>query len=220
MTTDDERPSRASWLALHARRGYGSWVLTQPAYYLVFDQLADWECGLALAEVNRSERYRVCTVGFSTATITTMGGVRVTPQIVLDELDFDEAAMLILPGGDRWEDITEPTLLNALRQLDTLRVPIAAICGATLALARAGLLDTRRHTSNRQGYIEEHVEAYSGTTRYVDEPAVSDAGVVTAAGWASVEFAREILRQLRIYEDEVVADWFELFKHGVLPGDA
>src|SRR5690606_15800980 len=108
-------------------RGYGWVVLTQPVYYLVFDQLADWECGLALAETNRSESYRVVTVGFSTATITTMGGVRVTPQIVLEELDPDDAAMLIIPGGDRWEDVTEPNLLRLLAQLDTLRVPIAVI---------------------------------------------------------------------------------------------
>lgn len=195
-------------------------VLTQPVYYLVFDQLADWECGLALAETNRSDRHRVVTVGFSTATITTMGGVRITPQIVLEELDLDDAAMLIIPGGDRWEDMTEPTLLNVLAQLDTLRVPIAAICGATLAVARAKLLDARRHTSNRRGYIDEHVDAYRGGSRYVDQPAVSDAGVITASGFASVDFAREILAQLRVYEDEVLADWYQLFQHGVLPGEA
>lgn len=195
-------------------------VLTQPVYYLVFDQLADWECGLALAETNRSENFRVVTASFSTATVTTMGGLRITPQIVLDELDPDDAAMLIIPGGDRWEDMTEPNLLSLLTQLDTLRVPIAAICGATLAVARAGLLDTRTHTSNRRGYLDEHVASYQGRERYVDRPAVTDGGVITASGSASVEFAREVLAQLRVYEDEVLADWFQLFKHGVLPGDA
>jgi putative intracellular protease/amidase len=195
-------------------------VLTQPVYYLVFDDLADWECGLALAETNRSDAYRVVTVSFSTATITTMGGLRITPQIVLDELDPDDAAMLIIPGGDRWEDMTEPNLLSVLEQFDTLRVPIAAICGATLAVARAGLLNARRHTSNRRGYLDEHAATYRGTEHYVDRPAVTDGGVITASGSASVEFAREILGQLRVYEDAVLADWFQLFKHGVLPGDA
>ncbi len=195
-------------------------VLTQPVYHLIFDQLADWECGLALAETNRNENYRVVTVSFSTATITTMGGLRITPQVVLEELDPDEAAMLIIPGGDRWEDMTEPNLLGVLEQLDTLRVPIAAICGATLAVARAGLLNTRRHTSNQRGYLEEHVESYQGAGRYVDQPAVTDAGVITANGAASVDFAREVLSQLRVYEDEVLADWYQLFKNGVLPGDA
>ena len=200
-------------------RRYAWGVLTQPVYYLVFDALADWECGLALAETNRNESYRVVTVGFSTATITTMGGLRVTPQIVLEELDPDDAAMLIIPGGDRWEDMTEPSLLRMLEQLDTLRVPIAAICGATLAVARAGLLDQRRHTSNRRGYLDEHVDSYRGAERYVDQPAITDAGVVTASGHASVEFAREVLSQLHVYDDLVLMDWFQLFKHGVLPGD-
>lgn len=203
-----------------ARRSYAWVVLTQPVYYLVFDTLADWECGLALAEVNRSDRHRVVTVGFSTATVTTMGGVRITPQIVLEELDLDDAAMLIIPGGDRWEDMTEPNLIRLLKQLDTLRVPIATICGATLAAARAGLLDKRVHTSNRRGYLDEHVDSYRGSERYVDKPAITDQGVVTASGHASVEFAREILAQLRVYEDVVLDDWFQLFKHGVLPGDS
>jgi putative intracellular protease/amidase len=193
-------------------------VLTQPVYYLIFDGLADWECGLALAEVNRSDRYRVVTVGFSTATVTTMGGVRMTPQIVLAELDVDEAAMLIVPGGNRWEDMTEPAVLDLFSQLDTVRVPIAAICGATLAVARAQLLDTRTHTSNQRHYLTQHVDTYRGGDRYVDRPAVTDAGVITASGVASVEFAREILMQLRVYEDDVLIDWFNLFKHGVLPG--
>jgi putative intracellular protease/amidase len=195
-------------------------VLTQPVYYLIFDGLADWECGLALAETNRCDRYRVVTVGFSTATITTMGGVRTTPQIVLAELDPDDAAILLMPGGDRWENITEPALVSLMHQLDTIRVPIAAICGATLAVARAGLLDSRRHTSNRLGYLEEHVPEYRGSERYLNEPAVSDAGVITASGFASVEFAREVLAQLAVYDDAMLADWYQLFKHGVMPDES
>jgi putative intracellular protease/amidase len=192
-------------------------VLTQPAYYLIFDGLADWECGLALAETNRCDRYRVVTVGFTTATITTMGGVRITPQIVLGEVDVDDAAILIVPGGDRWEDVTEDALLEVMKQLDTMRVPIATICGATLVAARAGLLDGRRHTSNRPGYIDEHVPGYRGAEGYVSQGAVTDAGVITASGTASVEFAREVLSQLSVYEQGTLMDWYQLFKHGVLP---
>ena len=189
----------------------------QPAYFLAFDGLADWEAGLALAEVNRAERFHVVTVGLSAGPITTMGGVQITPQITLGELNQDDAAILIIPGGDRWEEVTEPVLIELLRQLDTLRVPIAAICGATLALARAGLLDRRRHTSNQPGYIDTHVPEYGGRQLYIDEPCVSDAGVITASGVASVTFARDILAQLRVFDDENLAAWYHLFKHGILP---
>lgn len=44
---------------------------------------------------------------------------------------------------------------------------VAAICGATLALARAGLLNDRQHTSNKTGYIEQYVRDYSGQKLYV-----------------------------------------------------
>ena len=184
---------------------------------MVFDGLADWECGLALAEINRCDRYRVVTVGMSTATVVTMAGVRITPQVALADLNSDEAAIFILPGGDRWESITEPALLSLLEQLDTLRVPIAGICSATVALARAGLLDERRHTSNRAGYLEQHVPAYAGQERYRDSPAVADSGVITASGVAAVEFAHELLGQLCVYEESDLASWFDLFKHYRLP---
>ncbi len=37
---------------------------------------------------------------------------------------------------------------------------VAAICGATLALAHAGLLDKRPHTSNGAGFLEMFCPAY------------------------------------------------------------
>jgi putative intracellular protease/amidase len=50
--------------------------------------------------------------------------------------------MLILPGGTAWDEGKNGE-----------GVPVAAICGATAGLARAGVLDTRRHTSNALEYL-------------------------------------------------------------------
>jgi len=191
----------------------------QPAYFLVFDGLADWEAGLALAEINRAERFHVVTVGLSAAPITTMGGLPIAPHITLGELNPDDAAILIIPGGDRWERVTEPVLIELLQQLDTLRVPIAGICGATLALARAGLLDERPHTSNQPGYIDSLVPEYRGKERYLEQPSVSHSGVITASGVASIDFARDILAQLCVFDDTNLAVWYQLFRYGVIPID-
>jgi hypothetical protein len=67
------------------------------------------------------------------------------------------------------------------------------------------------------GYIAEHVPRYSGTGLYEAVPAMTDQGVITASGLASIEFAREIFKQLRVFSPADDDLWFDMFKHGRLP---
>jgi putative intracellular protease/amidase len=193
--------------------------MKQTAYFLIFDGLADWEAALALAEINKNNAAEIITVGFSEAPVTTMGGLQLTPQTTIEEPDIDRASVFIMPGGDRWEaqNSTDEALSDLLHRLHEKGVTIAAICGATLAIGRAGLLKNRRHTSNAKGYLQALLPDYHDEAFYVDELAVSDGGVITASGVGSVEFAREILSALNIYSEEDRRDWFNLFKHAIMP---
>lgn len=185
---------------------------------LVFDGFADWEPAHALAELRRWGKRSVVAVGFDTEPVTSMGGLRVVPDRALNDIRPQEIEILILPGGDFWESSYPQAELNrVLNDLIAARVPIAAICAGTLAVARAGLLNDRRHTSNMPGYIAQRSPDYSGGSLYEAVPAVNDRGIITASGLAPVEFAREIFKQLRIF---TVADeelWFDMFKHGRIP---
>jgi hypothetical protein len=51
----------------------------------------------------------------------------------------------------------------------------------------------------------------------VDELAVSDDGVITASGLGNVEFAREIFRLLKIYDENDLRTWYDMFKRGLMP---
>src|ERR1700760_969273 len=126
----------------------------------VFDTFADWETGYATAHIRRPSwqrepgRYAVATVGPSREPVTTMGGMRIRPDIALDELHPSGSAMLILAGGDTWGEDSMAGFRAAARQFLTAGVPVAAICGATFGLALEGLLDDRAHTSNAAGFYE------------------------------------------------------------------
>src|SRR5688572_33018366 len=72
-------------------------------YVLVFDGFADWEPSYALAELRRSGKYEVVTVGFSGDEVTSMGGLRVRPDRALADLRAEDVRLLIIPGGDLWE---------------------------------------------------------------------------------------------------------------------
>jgi putative intracellular protease/amidase len=187
-------------------------------HVLVFEGFADWEPAFALAELRRSAGLDVVTLGFTDAPVRSMGGLRVVPDRAIAGLDSAAVRLLLLPGGDMWEGTYPRAGLDAvLAELHTRAVPIAAICGATLALARAGLLNDRAHTSNEPGYLTSLAPEYAGGSRYVDELAVRDRGVITASGLGPTEFAREIFEELEVFTAEERPVWYHLFKHGRFP---
>jgi putative intracellular protease/amidase len=187
------------------------------AYLLVFDGLADWEPAHALCEINKSGKFDVVTAGFSTSPVSTMGGLKLTPDATIDNLDESAARILILPGGDLWEKKSNQQLKALLCRLHQRNVPIAAICAATLEIARAGLTRGVRHTSNAREYLQAMVPDYQDSDWYVDHLAVADKYIITASGLGSLEFAREVIRQLNLYSEADTQLWFEMFKRGVMP---
>jgi putative intracellular protease/amidase len=181
---------------------------TRTVHVAVYDTMADWEVGHAVAHINngawqrRPGSVRVATLAAGPEPVTTAGGVRILPDATLAEVDPTRGAMLILPGADTWLAGGNGEFVEAARACLAAGVPVAAICGATGGLAAAGLLDDRRHTSNALAFLE--AMGYGGSARYVDEPAVTDGDLVTASGIAPVAFAREIFARLDLYEPEVL----------------
>jgi putative intracellular protease/amidase len=184
----------------------------------VFNRLADWEIGLAVAHLNSFDgqilpsRYTVRVVGVDLTPITTMGGLRIEPDTTLDESAPEASALLILPGGLGWDAGAHQEALESAKAFVEAGVPVAAICGATMGLARAGLLDSRRHTSNAREYLL--ASGYAGSALYDDALAVSDQNVITANSVGAVPFAVEIFRMLELYPAHVLAAWQGLFETG------
>ncbi len=183
------------------------------------DGFADWEAAYILPELNNKSPYKVKTVAASLDPVTSLGGLRVTPDCSLAGLDPASLAILILPGGEDWLDAAaNAAVMRLLPSLRERGVPLAAICGATLAFARLGFLDTAAHTSNMPGFLEAFAPAYAGAARYrADALAVADGGIVTASGIGAVEFAYEIIKLLNVYDHETARQWFGLFKNGAPP---
>jgi putative intracellular protease/amidase len=191
---------------------------TTAVHVAVFDTLADWEIGYATAHIRRASwqrepgRYSIVTVGPAREPVTTMGGLRVTPDIALAELRPEDSAMLVLAGGDLWDQDSMAGFRAAARRFLAAGVPVAAICGATYGLALEGLLDDRAHTSNAAEYLA--LSGYAGGDRYVAEPVVADGDLITASAMAPVHFARAIFARLDLYEPTVAAAWFKLYGTG------
>ena len=186
---------------------------TRTAHLAVYDGLADPEVGHLLAELHTGRftgrPFDVVTVGEDREPITTMGGLRLAPDILLAELDPADSDVLVLPGSEMWDAGGGGAFAAAAGRFLDAGVPVAAICGATAGLARAGLLDDRKHTSAAAEYLA--ATGYAGGDRYVDERAVVDGDLVTAGPQSPVQFARATLGRLGLASTDTLEAYEGVF---------
>jgi putative intracellular protease/amidase len=186
------------------------------AHLALYDGLAEMEVGHLLAELHTGRftgtRFELVTVAESREPITSMGGVRMLPDALLADLEPTDTDLLVLPGAEMWDaGGGEGFAAAAARFLDA-GVPVAAICGATAGLARAGLLDTRNHTSAGADYLA--ATGYAGGELYVDERAVVDGDLITAGPQSPVQFARATLERLGLASERTLEAYEALFHRG------
>jgi putative intracellular protease/amidase len=186
------------------------------AHLAVYDTLTDSEVGHLLVELHTGRftgtSVEVVTVAESPEPITTMGGIRVLPAAVLADLEPADSDLLILPGAEMWDTGDGEAFAAAAGRFLEAGVPVAAICGATAGLARAGLLDDRNHTSASAEYLE--MTGYAGGDRYVDERAVVDGDLITAGPQSPVQFTRAALERLGLASERTLEAYEALFDRG------
>ncbi|MCE9670987.1 glutamine amidotransferase [Myxococcus stipitatus] len=165
--------------------------------FVLVDPFADWEPALLAAGAREDFKDEVSWLSLDGKPVPSMGGLTVQADGVLDDSVLERADALVLIGSPLWQTSGSPDLSSLLRRAVDRGLVVAGICGATLALARAGLLDTRAHTSNALEFLQQHAAGYNGSALYRHSAqAVSDGRVVTAPGSAPVTFAVEVLQLL------------------------
>lgn len=190
-------------------------------YVYVLDTLADWELGYVISELNSgrffkndAQRVSVKTVSNSKDPIHTMGGLKIMPDCLIDDIVVSETSVLLLPGADKWNDPKHGAIIEKANEFLSLGATVCAICGATVALANLGLLDSRRHTSNGQGFLEMFSPAYKGQDFYIDEPSISDNNLITASSSGALLWAKQIIERLGVFEATTLEAWFDYFSTG------
>ena len=187
------------------------------------ETMADWEYAYLTAQITGAEqlkpgRFRLLLVGDGLEPVRTLGNLPLTPEADLDALqalaDDGSLAALVIPGGDHYEAGHERLIEVVGHLMDKVdkEVPVAAICGATLLLARGGFLDERRHTSNAASYLE--TSGYRGGANYEEAPVVTDRGVTTASGIHAVPFTAEIMRITGLAPRAMADSWEQLYLNG------
>lgn len=188
-------------------------------YVYVLNTLTDWEIGYLTAELN-SGRYldkkrpqvEIIKIGNTTEPIKTMGGIKITPDETIDNIKFEEDDLLILPGADTWTEEENKKIIDIVSSIINEKVIIAAVCGATIALANKGILNNKKHTSNDLEVLKMFCPEYIGENFYLNQPAVTEDNLITASGLAPLEFSYEVLKRTNLMKTETLEAWYQLYK--------
>lgn len=196
------------------------------AYVYIHNGFADWELGYILPEIVRTSfkmggsdelkrnTFPVKTVSIGKQTVTSMGGLKIVADYSLEEISSRDAAILLLPGGESWQNPQNNAgIAEKIQAFHEQKIPIAAICGAVISLARLGLLNTVKHTGNNIEELKEFAsDRYQGDSLYQNQKVVQDQNIVTAGGVHPVDFAAEVMRLLKLYDPPMIDGWYNVFK--------
>ena len=159
---------------------------------ILTEGFADWEIGLLAATARGFYHLDVLHASPGGQPVRSAGGMRVLPDLAIEDIDLGQVDALIVVGGAAWRTKAAPALSGLLKRAHAQGVLLGGICDGTRPLAMSGLLDHTGHTGNSPEGLAD--TGYAGRASYWDVPhAVLDNRIVTAPGTAPVSFMAEIM---------------------------
>jgi 4-methyl-5(b-hydroxyethyl)-thiazole monophosphate biosynthesis len=157
--------------------------------------------GLTVVDLLRRVNIEIKMVSITgSLAVTGSHNITVMAEALFEDLDYQDADMLVLPGG-----LPGTTYLEAHKGLDQLLRDfanqgkmISAICAAPRVLGSKGLLNGRRAIC-----YPGHEAVLVGAT-LVDSVVVEDDNIITSKGMGTaIDFSLAIIRKLKGAEDAI-----------------
>ena len=136
---------------------------------------------------------QVVAAGLKEGPVIASRGVRLLPDMTLDEALSQEFDMVALPGGLPGSDhlAADPRVTDLLRQMNESGRFVGAVCAAPKVLARNGILNDRKATAF-PGVLQAE-----GHPEITGDPVTRDGQVITSrSAGTSMDFALEIIETL------------------------
>lgn len=183
---------------------------------ILTEGFADWEYALIAGVGPAFYGQEIQFFTPNSGSLQSQGGLTISVTEGLADLVAWRPAAVSVVGGTIWEQADAPDLSALLTSEYQRGCVVAGICGGTLALARAGLLNNVRHTSNGSDYLGTHLPDYQGQGYYQDQPAaMSDQGIITAPGTAPVSYTAALFAAVGL-DPQLVAQFKQMMaaEHG------
>ena len=128
-------------------------------------------------------------------------GLSCQPTKTLDQIRIEDYSCVILPGmvniGPALQD---EKLISFLRSLNEQDILIAAISSAPLLLAKSGLLNNTKFTGGIWQNFFDYFE-FLPRENFKAKAVLQDKNIITAIGFAHLEFARKVILSLGLAEN-------------------
>ena len=169
----------------------------------IYEGMADFEITLLLHRLRNTGKREIVTISERTEKITAQSGMAYLPdQRIADITDIAGIEALIIPGGPINNDQNE--IIGLVQSMIGQQKLVASICFSPQFLGRAGVLDRYRFTTS---CTAEKIVALGcrdpfNWSNYLDRRVVTDRNLITAKGYAFVDFAIAVADYLHIFKDD------------------
>ncbi|HWT27486.1 MAG TPA: DJ-1 family glyoxalase III [Mobilitalea sp.] len=150
--------------------------------------------GLTVVDMLRRAKIDISMVSITgNRLVTGSHQITTTADQLFEETDFDDADLLVLPGGmPGTKNLLEHEGLDRLlKEFNTRGKSLAAICAAPRVLGTKGLLNSKKATcypGNEESLIGAH---------YVDTAVVKDGNITTSKGMGTaIDFSLSLIKSL------------------------
>ena len=159
---------------------------------------------VTIIDLLRRAEAEVTIAGLKPERITGSHGITIECDAFIEDVDFSQYGMLILPGGQPGTNNLKSSekVLETVKRFHSEGKMIAAICAAPTVLVKAGVLKNKRVTS----YPSE--KSAFNFFDYMESDVVRDGNIITSRGvGTAIDFALELVGILK--DEEVKADLAE-----------
>lgn len=182
--------------------------------FFAYPQYADFEIAHALFLLRKIGKHTVTTVSVDGEDVESIGGLWTKVEGALSDVNVSDFSLILIPGGDGVPDIiNEESITTKLVEAFNLGIPIASICGSSVLLGKAGILEGREFTCNQSTF--ENNKLFFSHSIYTGKDIEVSPQIITAKGTAFAEFAVSVGKMLDLFRDKDQYDSLLKFCKGV-----
>ena len=166
----------------------------------IYEQMADFEITLLLHRLRNTGGYNIVSVSESCQPLTAQSGLHYRADKLINEItDITEYEALLIPGGPINNE--QNSIYPIIREMLSAEKLVGAICFAPQFLGRAGVLEHYKFTTScsKDKLLQLGEADPFNWSNYVMQRVVSDRNLITAQGYAFVDFASAVCNRLNVF---------------------
>lgn len=169
----------------------------------IYEEMADFEITLLLHRLKNTGKKQIISIASTKECVLAQSGLYIKPDKLISEIiDITEVEALIIPGGPVNNDQND--ICDLVKRMVQTNKLVAAICFAPQFLGRAGILENYKFTTScSEDKIKQlGIKDPYYRPNYKEARVVEDRNIITAQGYAFIDFTMAVCVYLDIFESE------------------